>query len=286
LLNTHQKIFLARCAYQVVHCARRMFGREDRLTVARHGITWALDLSEGIDFAIYLLGAFEQSSIDAYSHSVRLGHVVLDVGANIGAHTLPLARLVGPEGRVIAFEPTVNALTKLAHNVGLNPDLAKRIHLEQLMLTDTRNTEPAPRLYSSWPLKNATGARHATHEGVLAETTGADASTLDDYLRRNDLARVDFMKIDVDGSECRVLRGARETLASFRPDILIEFMPHGLDEAGESLAHLVEILKTAGYCFFRVPSLTPLPDDVEILRRLIPAGGGINVLCRALAASK
>jgi FkbM family methyltransferase len=281
MLNTRQKIFIARCVYQVVRGVRRLLGRGDRVTVTRGGINWELDLGEGIDFSIYILGAFERSSIAAYSKVVMPGGVALDIGANIGAHSMPLARLVGAEGRVIAFEPTKYAHAKLARNVALNPELAARVGTEQLMLTDTAVGVPAPKLYSSWPLKDTAGSKHGTHLGVLADTTGASATTLDEYVRRHRLARVDFMKIDVDGNECRVLRGAADTLARFHPDILIEFMPYGLDEAGESFPQLLQLLMSAGYHFLRVPQLTPLPEDPGTLRRFIPIGGGINVICRA-----
>ncbi len=280
MLSTRQKIFLARCTYELVHALRRLLRRADRVQVARGGIRWELDLAEGIDFSIYLLGGFERSTAATYARIIRAGDVVLDVGANIGAHTLPFARLVGPDGLVVAFEPTAYAFDKLERNAALNPTLMPRLRRERLMLTDSTDTAPVPNLYSSWPLRGRGRPQHATHLGVLADTTGAKATTLDEYVQRHSLPRVDFLKIDVDGHECRVLRGSAQTIGRHQPDILIEFMPHGLEEAGESFATLVEILKGAGYKFLRVPDLAPLPDDAQRLRRLIPTGGGINVLCR------
>jgi FkbM family methyltransferase len=281
MLNTRQKIFLARCVYKVLHGVRRLTRRGDRAVVRRGGIVWDLNLAEGIDFSIYLLGAFERSTVSAYSQNIRGGHVVLDVGANIGAHTLRFARLVGPQGLVVAFEPTHYAYTKLERNVSLNPELAPRVRLEQIMLADARQSELTPHLYSQWPLRSDVPAQHASHRGVLADTTGAHVETLDDYVQRRNLARVDFLKIDVDGHECRVLRGAARLLTTRQPIILIELAPQVLNEAGESLAGLVEILKSAGYRFLRIPGLTPLPEKADALAQLIPAGGGINVICRA-----
>ena len=113
MLSTRRKITLARWAYQCVHAARALFTRDDHTIVVRGDIVWDLDLGEGIDFAIYLLGAFERSSIRAYSRLIKPGAVVIDVGANIGAHTLPFAHLVGPAGHVLAFEPTTYAFNRL-----------------------------------------------------------------------------------------------------------------------------------------------------------------------------
>jgi len=261
MLSTRHKIVLARWAYHGVHAARTLLGRDDQVTVVRGDIAWDLDLGEGIDFAIYLLRAFEHSSIRAYSRLIKPGAVVIDVGANIGAHTLPFAQLVGPNGHVYAFEPTAYAFRRLQRNLALNSVLAQRVSAFQAMLA-------APEI------------RHSTHLGVAASTEGAEVIRLDDWVARHNIPRIDFMKIDVDGHECRVLRGAHETLRRFRPSLLVEFMPYGLEEAGASLDELVRLLTDLDYTFLRVPGLTRLPEAVSQLRDIIPEGGSLNVLCR------
>jgi hypothetical protein len=105
-MKTVHKIGAARMIYHAVHTGRTLLGRTDRQIVVRGGITYDLDLSQGIDFAIYLGGMFERGTANALSKLTMPGSLVLDIGANIGAHTLRLANLVGPNGRVVAFEPT------------------------------------------------------------------------------------------------------------------------------------------------------------------------------------
>ncbi|KPK50897.1 MAG: hypothetical protein AMS22_11630 [Thiotrichales bacterium SG8_50] len=280
-MSTRRKITLARWAYQCVHAARALFTRDDHTIVVRGDIVWDLDLGEGIDFAIYLLGAFERSSIRAYSRLIKPGAVVIDVGANIGAHTLPFAHLVGPAGHVLAFEPTTYAFNRLQRNLALNPPLALRVSACQAMLAAQSGDLPDLDLYARWPLRHAPEARHSTHLGIAASTDGAEVVALDDWIARHDISRIDFMKIDVDGHECRILRGAVKTLSKFRPSLLIEFMPYGLEEAGSSLDELVEILTDLHYSFFRVPDLTALPNTTSLLQGMIPDGGSLNVLCRA-----
>ena len=281
MLSTRRKITLARWTYQCVHAARALFARDDHAIVVRGDIVWDLDLGEGIDFAIYLLGAFERSSIRAYSRLIKPGAVVIDVGANIGAHTLPFAHLVGPAGHVLAFEPTTYAFNRLQRNLALNPPLALRVSACQAMLAAQSGDLPDLDLYARWPLRHAPEARHSTHLGIAASTDGAEVVALDDWIARHDISRIDFMKIDVDGHECRILRGAVKTLSKFRPSLLIEFMPYGLEEAGSSLDELVEILTDLHYSFFRVPDLTALPNTTSLLQGMIPDGGSLNVLCRA-----
>src|SRR5271165_1711624 len=100
MFSVKRKMFIARMMNRVLRVVRGLSGRRMRTRCKRRGIEWDLDLDEGIDLSIYLLGAYEPSMLRAYSSVIRTGDVVFDVGANIGAHTLHFARLVGPTGRV------------------------------------------------------------------------------------------------------------------------------------------------------------------------------------------
>src|SRR3954452_9474462 len=112
-MKTVYKIGAARMIYRAVHAGRALLGRTDRDIVVRDGISYDLDLSQGIDFAIYLGNIYERQTRAALRKLVSPGVLVLDIGANIGAHTLDLARQVGADARVLAFEPTDYAFRKL-----------------------------------------------------------------------------------------------------------------------------------------------------------------------------
>jgi tRNA G37 N-methylase Trm5 len=126
-MKTAHKIAGARAVYRVVRAGRALFGQTDRDVVRRGGIFYDLDLSQGIDFAIYLGNIYERQTRSTLRKLVAPNSLVLDIGANIGAHTLNLARFVGPNGRVIAFEPTDYAFRKLSRNLELNPRLSHRV---------------------------------------------------------------------------------------------------------------------------------------------------------------
>ncbi|HYA66397.1 MAG TPA: FkbM family methyltransferase, partial [Burkholderiaceae bacterium] len=183
MLKTKQKIALASMAQAAVMAVRRIAARGPDVQVRRGGINWHLDLREGIDFSIWLLGAFEPETVRCYKRLLKAGDVVLDIGANIGAHTLPMAKAVGPQGMVYAFEPTDFAFAKLMVNRSLNPGLLPRIQCLQYMLVDSEDAGAAtPDLYSSWPLKPDEGL-HRLHQGRLMATRGAKARTLDSVVR-------------------------------------------------------------------------------------------------------
>jgi FkbM family methyltransferase len=277
-MKTRHKVLLARVASSVLRGLRHAVGRGDTVEVTRGGYRWRLDLREGIDLAIYLFGHFEPSTVAAYRRIIRPGDVVIDVGANIGAHTLCLADCVGPKGRVIAFEPTEYAVQKLRANIALNPTLAQRITVEQIHLGASDDVAPPAAVFSSWPL-GAERDRHALHYGVAQRTTHARACRLDSYLDDHDVRRVDFMKIDIDGYECEMLAGAATTLRQLRPALTLELAPYALAERGGSVEALVGVLDAAGYVFYseRAPGR---PLDVQKIIAQLPAGASRNVVAR------
>jgi FkbM family methyltransferase len=277
VLNTNQKIMIARGLAAVVLGARRLVGLSHEVTTVRRGIRWSLNLKEGIDFAIYLLGGFEVQTLRRYRAYVHEGDVVLDVGANIGAHMLPLAQLVGFTGRVLAFEPTRYAYDKLMKNAALNPDLASRVTAHQAMLVSDSSSVLPDAIYSSWPLEG-TADLHADHQGRLMSTDGAAIWTLDDFVTSRNLPKIDFIKLDVDGNEHDVLLGARQTLGRFRPALMIELAPYVYDLHPEKFDEVLKILWDNGYQISDAANGRRLPEDAEAIRGLIPSRGCINAV--------
>ncbi len=280
MLKTKQKIRLARYVQVMVMAFRNLFGLPPIASTVRGGIHWNLDLREGIDFSVWLLGCFEPETVRCYSRLIRSGDTVLDVGANIGAHTLPIARLVGESGRVIAFEPTDYAFGKLVNHVDANPAVAERVKCMQMMLVDKTEGFAPPPLYSSWPLAAEAGA-HAEHQGKLMACTRATASTLDSVVEALKLDHVDCIKLDIDGFECQMLRGSSKSLTRWRPAIVMELAPYVLEEHGSNVEELLEILYGHGYVLYSLDGRTHLPTDPRDIRLMIPEGSSLNILARA-----
>jgi FkbM family methyltransferase len=276
-LTTKTKIAGARAVYRTLRLLGLAAQPGERVRVQRSGIQWELDLGEGIDFAIFLLGAFERSTLNALKELVKAGDTVLDIGANIGAHTLHLANAVGPEGRVFAFEPTDFAFGKLTRNLAINPDLQQRVIASQLFLVDKLGTERQAEIYSSWPLEQA-GDQHPKHLGKLQSTSNASTETLDQFAARNHFSRVDLIKIDVDGHELPVLKGGRELLRNFGPTLVMELSPYIHSEEGNSFEELIDILRDCGYSLKDLKSGQPVKLDAAHLTRVVPDGAGINVV--------
>lgn len=93
----------------------------------------------------------------------------------------------------------------------MNPELAARVSAHQLLLTDDPGAAVRSEIYLSWPLRARSDA-HPKHEGQLVTIAGAEPETLDAFSDRHQISRLDVIKIDVNGSEYRVLHGGIETL--------------------------------------------------------------------------
>ncbi|MEW6769051.1 MAG: FkbM family methyltransferase [Pseudomonadota bacterium] len=286
-MKTAHKIALARMAYHAVHIGRAAFGETDSAIAVRDGVTYDLDIGQGIDFAIYLGNFFERDTRRALSDLTVPGSTVLDIGANIGAHTLHLARCVGPNGRVLAFEPTDYAFRKLSRNLALNPGLTQRVSLYHCFLASHDGDRIPQAIYSSWPLTDrASGVFagddvHAEHLGRAMRTDAAKSRSIDSVLAENGNPTVHLVKLDVDGFECEILRGAQEMMSGHKPIFVMELAPYVLDERGASLGELIGLFRPHGYKFYHERTKARLPDGVESYKQLIEVGESINVIARA-----
>ena len=284
MLSTNYKILIARFLSDKILLLRKLFGYSPEVVVVRKGVVWALNLKEGIDFAIYLLGGFEVRTLKRYAELVKEGDIVLDIGANVGAHTLPLAQLVGFEGKVYSFEPTAYAFVKQKANILLNPQLSSRIEAKQMMLVAT-SEDPLPEsIYSSWPLEVADDL-HGEHRGRLMGTEGAIKRTLDDFVQSAGINKIDFIKLDVDGNENDILRGGKTIIEKFKPQIMLELAPYVYDETPDKFEQLLNELWDMGYHFFDIATRRLLPKSVEKIRKIISPGSCLNVLAKVQGGS-
>jgi FkbM family methyltransferase len=279
-MKTATKIAIARTLHHLVRSGRGVAGRPGKGIFSRQGVTYELDLSQGIDFAIYLGGMFERMTRVALAELTEPGSLVLDIGANIGAHTLHLARLVGPNGRVMAFEPTDFAFRKLRRNLDLNPPLASRVEALHCFLAASDGASVPKAIYSSWPLEAATGL-HAKHLGREMQTEAAQARSLDSILSERANRKVQLVKLDVDGFECDVLRGATSLLRDTRPIFVMELAPYALEERGTSLDQLLAYFIPNGYGLYDERTRKRLPSEAKELQRMVADGESMNVVVRA-----
>ena len=267
-----------RALFLTLKTLRRLAGKGLHTLARREGLVWSLNLGETIDLWIYLSGSFQRPSIEALLRLIRPGDVVLDIGANIGAHTLFVARAVGASGKVHSFEPTRFAFQKLRRNLELNPELSARVETHQLELVEPGTEASAGDIHSSWPLEPGSEV-HECHGGALMPTTGAGLTTLDAFCSSHPIPRVDVIKLDVDGHECGVLRGAQHLLQTQRPAMVLEISPCVYASAApHRFEDFIEMLGALDYRLLDETHFQPLTLDAARLRALVPPAGGINAV--------
>ncbi|HUX33650.1 MAG TPA: FkbM family methyltransferase [Gemmatimonadaceae bacterium] len=166
---------------------------------------------------------------EAFRAVLRPGDVALDVGANVGAYAILFGLWVGDAGRVLAFEPAPDAMAGLCRHIDLNR-LQHRVHAVQAAVTDTVGDAGFVSEGSQGTNHLRRGAGDSTTTVITVPTTTIDAVCAEQRVRPR------LIKIDVEGAELAVLRGARQTIAGMDRDagIFVEMHPAAWHAMGQS----------------------------------------------------
>lgn len=203
--------------------------------------------------------------------NVREDWHCFDIGANIGYYTLLLSGLVGQSGRVIAVEPAPRFLSRLDANLALND--VRNVKVERVCLSDKVQNLT---VFAS----ETTASVFDRNNGPVVEATSVASTTLDAYCDSESISRIDFMKIDVDGHEPFVIRGAERTIARHRPLMTMEIHPHVLAQGKGDPVAMLTFLIGEGYRFSTFDGRV-LPDTGTILDEPVRLGvASINIVCR------
>jgi FkbM family methyltransferase len=233
-----------------------------------------LDSRNWIDWNLLFRGDFEPHLTRLWSQLAPEGGVAIDIGANIGTHTLSMAKLVGARGRVLAFEPNPLVRSVLVHNLTLN-------RMEQVSVYGCALGSKPGMLPLRIPKRSSAEFSNMGLASLVALDTPHDLldveiQTLDDVLGRLDLDRVDVVKIDVQGYEVATLLGMRASLKRYRPVVIFEYEAWAWKQAHVQAIDAVELLQAAGYELFRLDEKAQagvrplgqgfqLPDHLDLL---------------------
>jgi FkbM family methyltransferase len=218
--------------------ARVIAGVPEAWTLVDGLILWADGSDEAIVRPI-VEGRYELNELDFVRNVVRPGDTVVDVGAHLGAYTLRLAQLVESSGHVIAIEPSRAHVECLSRSVADN-EFEAWTEVVRAAAADV----PGRGLLRYPPRGSSTA--HAWLAPRADDADGEQVRTvrLDDLIDR----LVRFIKVDVEGAEGLVLRGARAVLEASRPTLLVELHPHLLPlVSGETPASIITGMTAAGY---------------------------------------
>jgi len=203
--------------------------------------------------AVFVEGGTDPENLAFIERHLRPGGTFVDVGSNIGFYSVPAGRLVGPEGRVVAIEAHPRTFEFLRRNLARND-------LPHVTAVHSAVGEAPGSVSMVYCDANAGG----THVGVNAEEAGVNVPvrTLDAILEDAGVASVDYLKIDVEGYELPVLRGAQGIIAGSAGIVVqVEHWETDVNPFGFPLAAAAELLVGLGLAPYR-------PDGAGSVRRV------------------
>lgn len=215
------------------------------------------DGSMGLD--LLLKEEIEPYTCKLIEDNIDLGMTCVDIGANIGYMTLLMANKLRGTGHVYSFEPDPYTYEQLKHNVEINN--LRNVELSKCAVSDRMGQQT---FYIN-PDARYLNSLYDTASSKIDVTT----VTLDDYFKD----RVDVIKIDTQGADELVLKGAEKTVKRWHPKIFLEYWPEGLKMTGANPLEILDLLRGHGYKITVV-------DDFK--NQLIPGMSNEEILGLAL----
>ena len=208
----------------------------------RYGIKYSLDISDYQNWLLYFYCKTD-SSFGVLKY-VKEDFVVFDIGGNIGQTAMMMAKEVGSKGYIYSFEPYPDTVQNFKQNLSLNPSLSKKIQIENCAL----GSSPG-KVNMHKDCATNSGANRIVYEqsSMVSEWIEVPVSTVDLFVKNNQLNKIDLIKIDVEGFEMHVLKGTYKTLMEFKPVLFIELDDNNLKKQGSSAVELYEFLKSMDY---------------------------------------
>lgn len=219
---------------------------------------------------------YEPFETALFKKEIKTGQTVLDIGANIGYYTLIAVKLVGPRGKVYAFEPDPDNFFLLKKNVESN-GYANVILVNQAVSDKTKTAK----LFLN---KTNKGDHRLYDSRDKRPSISVQTVKLDDFFKKLD-KKINFIKMDIQGSEAGALEGLK-LLIRKNPSVklITEFWPYGINRAGHSPLGYLRTLKKIGFKLWEISEKekTILPTQPEnILKRCTPQNRNYtNLFCK------
>ncbi|MEW6773309.1 MAG: FkbM family methyltransferase [Bacteroidota bacterium] len=221
----------------------------------RDGINLVLDISDYLDHFIYF--NFKDLSHNKLLSLIRPGIYFIDVGANNGF--LSMKAFIKADGniRIYSFEPDKINFQKIAHHLEINPEI--EVHAINAALGDSEYF-----VKLTMPTNDNSGGIRIINKSknIQSDNDSIPVHTLDDYIFTDKkIERADLIKIDVEGYELKVLKGAIKTLSEFQPTLFIEWDNNNLISQENSVYELFTFLKEFNYTIYDTVSNIEITHD-------------------------
>jgi len=234
------------------------------LVKGKHGLVIYNKNDIYVGKAIQTYGEFSELETDLFKHYCHSGDVVVEVGSNIGAHTLSLSKMVGENGRVYAYEPQRIVFQTLCANMAINS--IKNVECYQIAISSKDGSAFIPNI--DYTVRGNFGGIEAdkakTGEKVVM-------SRLQDIL---EVPRLNFLKIDVEGMEFSVIKGAKKLIEKHQPVIYLE------NDRPNKSESLIKTIWSMGYkAYWHLPPLFNPNNFAGNTENIFSKIVSVNMLC-------
>lgn len=196
---------------------------------------------------------YEHSITHLLKDNIHAGDTVFDIGANIGFHSLMMARLVRSTGQVHAFEPDMETFSILLRNIQIN-NYSNIIPIQKAVLDENGKVRLCRDLINN-------GAHHICSSVDTGEAIVVDCLRLDDYCDGY-YSKIDFIKMDIEGSEMCALKGMKRLIESnTKLKMVLEYFPAALKRYDTEAKELIGYLLERGFDIFHIDDCNLVPFD-------------------------
>ena len=218
---------------------------------------WWLAWNDVMGKQVFMHDYREQGEQEFLLHFLQSGMTVLDIGAHQGNHTLLFSSQVGSEGLVVAFEPSPRELQRLKLHLAINR--CRNVRVEPVAVGNNEVTEE---LFVCLGVETGCNSLRPPSVDDPIQKIEVPVITIDKYLEINEISKVDFVKIDIEGAELDALRGAAEMVDGLKPSFLCELADMRTEPWGYHARDIYSFLQDRGYRWFSITqdgSVTPCP---------------------------
>ena len=193
--------------------------------------------------------SFESEILSLFLSKLKSDSIVFDIGANIGLFTLLASKAMSGEGTVYAFEPTKKTFDYLNKNIKLN-------RLDNIVTFQNAFSDKVEKVIMGPPDNRANKSfadsfnqiiRVDEKDGILVNDNLVTTTVLDQFIKEQNIDRVDVLKIDIEGAELLCFKGGENFLKTHQPVILLECLESHCNQFGYSVFDLLKFLDSCNY---------------------------------------
>ena len=209
-----------------------------------YGVKTKLDLSKAVDKRLFLNG-FEKDTIDYFCKTIKEKDIVLDIGANIGIYSLIAGKRVGKFGKVYAFEPATKAYNNLLSNIELNK-------FDNIIPIKSGVSECSGTASFNICEDDAFNSLGGTPMREIVKKETIELTSIDDFVKKNNIKKIDVIKVDTEGAEYLVFKGAEKTINIYKPILFFENNPSAQEGFKNNSNDLLKLIRSNNYRLYEL----------------------------------